>query len=414
MSTSQRYSDPLGRYYTRSAVGAFLISQMPSIKPRRILDLGSGAGALSIAALQRWSDAGVYAVDIDARAKNGFKIALGEGARFEHIEEDALSAALPGILAERTSFLDAAVCNPPFTTPAWRPHFLEILESVGLSGSYPYLRRVDAAVLFLAQNLALIDRGATLGIVLPDSLVSSARYKEFRRELLSRYEVLRVIKLPRNAFRNTEALAHIAILRKTKPVLERIEIGEVAARLPDERIYVDRHEAIERLDFDFHVERRLSIRKRNATTLKEVARRLQRGSVSSAEARSLGVNALHTTSITSAMYGLWCDLRSFSRCIRSRDVVRAQPGDILVARVGRNLEQKVIGVKSGTPVISDCLYLIRVEKALRESVLRELSSPMGRKWLISRSYGVAARQLTKADLLQFPVEVSKSKRQSSR
>ena len=81
----------------------------------------------------------------------------------------------------------------------------------------------------------------------------------------------------------------------------------------------------------------------------------------------------------------------------------AEPGDILLARVGRNLEYKIIGVAEGYPVLTDCIYRIRVQEEHKKHVLQQLSSVEGKAWLSSRCYGVSAKQLSKADLLTFPI-----------
>jgi type I restriction enzyme M protein len=108
--------------------------------------------------------------------------------------------------------------------------------------------------------------------------------------------------------------------------------------------------------------------------------------------------------MTPSRIGKWCDLSQFSRKRSEADLpVRAGRGDILVARVGRNLEQKVIGVYGGFPLLTDCVYRIKVPKSYRRRVLDQLSSSSGKAWLDSRAYGVGAKQLTKTDLLEFPL-----------
>ena len=87
--------------------------------------------------------------------------------------------------------------------------------------------------------------------------------------------------------------------------------------------------------------------------------------------------------------------------------MHAQAGDILMSRVGRNLARKIVGVLAGQKLITDCIYRIRVPKVLQKWVLRELTSARGQAWLESRVYGVSARQLSKADLLSFPLYVKR-------
>src|SRR6185437_6090954 len=93
-------TDCLGRYYTSSAVSSLLVDQLPATKPRAVLDLGSGQGALSLAASRRWSRSGLVTVDVDARG-----IDLGERLRRKgfqgqhaHFRQDALAPELAGVL----------------------------------------------------------------------------------------------------------------------------------------------------------------------------------------------------------------------------------------------------------------------------------------------------------------------------
>jgi type I restriction enzyme M protein len=78
----------------------------------------------------------------------------------------------------------------------------------------------------------------------------------------------------------------------------------------------------------------------------------------------------------------------------------------LVARVGRTAPDKVIGVGKGGVAYTDCLYRIRVPAEWRQCVLANLTSAAGRAWLEQHGYGVAARQLTRSDLLNLPLVLS--------
>lgn len=176
------------------------------------------------------------------------------------------------------------------------------------------------------------------------------------------------------------------------------------------RVLVDVDAAIDRLDYEYHAQRiNHSLQPENYFSLGSIVEEFRRGSLSSVEGRLARYPVLHTTDMTSPFVGNWCDLTKFG-CLQhqgdvSGGIVCAEPGDILIARVGRNLEHKVLGVSSGYPVITDCVYKLRVSKEYRNRVLQQLSSLQGKGWLASRAYGVSARQLTKTDLFQFPVVI---------
>lgn len=403
--------DVLGRYYTNPDVSRFLVDQLIGLSPIRVLDLGAGSGSLSKAALLKWRTAEIVTVDVDKRAATlkGY-CQDGEIHRHKHVNADALSNRLPDLIGSHAGDIDVGVCNPPFIIPKWRKGFGEILEEAGFSGCLPSLVNVDAALLFLAQNLRLLGERATLGIILPDSLISSAKYRGFRRELLNRYHLERVIRLPRRSFSHTDALAYILIIGKKQSLADEINL----LRLSNEHVLstpltVCRDDAIDRLDFEYHANRQIP-RNAKEVVLETISRDLRRGSLSSSESRVANFPTFHTTDMTESRLGRWVDLRRFgsksSHCnAEQENLITAAPGDILIARIGRNLENKVLGVAAGFPIITDCVLRLRVPKEFQETVLTQLAGESGKHWLASRAYGVSAKQISKPDVLSFPVSI---------
>lgn len=404
-------SDRLGRYYTKETIGSLLVDQMDGLTPARILDLGAGGGSLSLAAGGRWTDAQLLTVDVDGNASVRLKklFAARWGSRHSHIRADALSSDLPRLISAKASSIDAAVCNPPFITPKWRKGFGEILEDAGFSGCLPVMSDVDAALLFLAQNLRLLNDTATLGIVLPDTLVSAKKYRRFREQLLKRYQLHRAIRLPRNSFTNTDAQAYIAVISKGEVTRNPVSLQRFDAHLGIQKaLLVKFEDAIERLDFEYHAHHiQTSSETATPVPLGSICVQLQRGSLTSSERHGNPFSVLHTTDFMSDTHGRWIDLQKLgfrNEPVNSRLTV-AERGDILIARVGRNLEDKVLGIARGTAVVTDCVYVLRVPKQYRSAVLTQLTSLKGKAWLASRAYGVSAKQLTKTDLLAFPVHI---------
>ena len=83
--------------------------------------------------------------------------------------------------------------------------------------------------------------------------------------------------------------------------------------------------------------------------------------------------------------------------------VIAEVGDILLARVDRNLHQKIGIVASGAAVLTDCIYRIRLPREARARAFLSLSSETGRADLKALTKGVSARLIGKADLLDMPL-----------
>lgn len=410
MRTQQHsiHSDSLGRYYTSSAVSHALVSNLPSVSPNIVLDLGCGPGSLSFAASRRWSKTNIVTVDLDRSIASALPIKLRESGfsgEHSHLTLDALSPALTASLRREINQPDVAVCNPPFLVPKWKKDYSAILEDVGLSSCLPAISTTDAALVFLAQNLRLLKPGGVLGIIVPDSIISADKYKKFRTELISRFQVRSAVRLSRGSFVGTDALAHILVIENSTPSSDPISLSSLdESGIETLGLKVDQSRAAHRLDYQFHFSESTALR--SGVRLSSVALDLRRGTLNSAEAKQARHFVLHTKDLDSGNRGQWVDFSG--KCFRypiaqSGTVLRAEAGDIVVARVGRTAHEKVIGIGAGSVVLTDCLYRIRVTPSLQEKVLRAISSNEGRAWLEHHAYGVAARHLTKSDLLNLPL-----------
>ena len=399
-----------GRYYTKPAIGQALVDLMLLRRPKGLIDLGVGGGSLALAAARRWSNLNLLTIDVDATSNRRLTklLATAEIRRHRHLRADALEPGLAGLVREEFGRFDAAVCNPPFTTPVWRKGFDEILEESGFSGCMPVLADSDSALLFLSQALRLLGQGSTLGIILPDSLVSGAKYRKFREELLRRYRVDAVVRLPSRSFMNTDALAHIMIIRKGYGGSNLIPLRKLAdGKLSSEVTIVDVQRATTRMDFDFHATSVDELTIANASAVRplgDLVLGIRRGSVQATASRQAGIRVFHTTEMPESLMGKWITLSARRPALSDRRTW-AESGDVLVARVGRNLERKVLGILSGCALLTDCVYRLRMPAALATQALKQLSSDYGRTWLASRSSGVAARHLSLADLMNFPLHL---------
>lgn len=403
-----------GRYYTKPVIGQTLVDLMNLRQPAGLIDLGVGGGSLTVAAARRWSNLHLLTIDVDPASDRHLSnlLAREEIGSHLHLRADALEPRLAGLVREEFGKADAAVCNPPFTTPIWKSGFDEILEESGFSGCMPVLADADSALLFLSQALRLLGQGSTLGIILPDSLVTGAKYRKFRRELLLRYRVDVVVRLPTNSFQHTEALAHIVVIRKGYGGSDQVPLRKlVNGRLLIRTALVDVEQATHRMDYDYHATATAvtwSVNQNGVRPLSELVQGIQRGSLEATASRKAGIEVFHTTDMQPSMAGRWIALPEK----QPNDFDRrawARPGDLLVARVGRNLETKVLGVSSGCALLTDCIYRIRMPRDLARQTLAQLSSESGRAWLASRSYGVGAKHLSLADLLTFPVSLEECK-----
>lgn len=88
---------------------------------------------------------------------------------------------------------------------------------------------------------------------------------------------------------------------------------------------------------------------------------------------------------------------------RPARVVLAEPGDVLVARLGRGLEKKVCLIVDGWAAPSSSDLRIRLPAGAGAEVADALLSPAGAARLAATARGTGARMLGREDLLAMPL-----------
>ena len=401
----QRYSairkDTLNRFYTRLSVGELLAQCVKEINPLKVLDLGAGQGSLSASVAKLWPNAKFLTVDIDIGCIASLKESIMEAGanNHEHRIEDVFDSKLPKKITSIED-IDLAVCNPPFFKPRWRQDFIDILEEANLLDAYHSISDISAELIFLAQNLRLVKSGGMIAMIAPDGMITGKKSEPFRKSLIEKFSVECVLQLPPHSFHDTEARCFILILKKNKPINNKIKIQrfDIGIGLSDP-IHINTRDAINRLDYDFHTSR--NYKEGESTTLRQLGAEIKRGSFSTAEAKKSIHPVFHTSDFMDDEIAIGSD----RKIIFPQKKVIASPGDILMARVDRRLHQKVAIVSSGDAAITDCVYRVRLPENIRMAVFYALRSPDGEAKLLATSKGVGARLLGKADLLDMPFTI---------
>jgi type I restriction enzyme M protein len=373
-----------------------------------VLDLGSGPGALSHAARMRWKAARIVSVDIDSVVEKHLRSLphLRRGGGHRHIVADALGPHLPSILSD-VSF-DAAICNPPYREIAWRPHYRAILEEGGLSDLVAKGANISAELLFLAQNLRMVTAKGQLGLVVPDGIISGKNSRSLREVLLAQHRIECVVQLPRGSFFKTDAQAFILIINKGESKAKRTLLMRLYADGQlSEGLAVDRASAEHRLDHGYYAQRSGSSLLQ--PTLSDLNAHIVRGSVENAFARAHWASkwVFHTTDFPSERGSVRFPRQSAKAF--PPNITWAEPGDILLARVDRNLQKKVCFVQEGRAPITECVFRLRLKQPLRREVFAALTSRKGEAGLMSISRGVAARMISKQELMNLPLEFCNGK-----
>lgn len=409
---SSQNSDPWGRYYTSPDVSRSLIERIEVRKPKLVVELGSGSGSLCSAAANRWHDAQLVTVDVDHQAPNRLDAERASpSVRHSHFVHDALDAELSDKIGLRMGTVDVAVCNPPYIRPRWRSDFGRILEDAGLSGVLTSIYDAGADLLFLAQNLRLLRRNGKLGLILPDGLVAAERFRSLRQVLMRQHMVEQVVQLPRGVFKGTEAQTYLAVLSKMAGETAQVKLRQMGndGNL-SEAIDVPQDLAAKRLDYTFYTHPGVQNRRgtHQPISVSTAVNEIVRGTICSSAIAVFPAPVFHlgdfgTPAGEQAVRIVPKRFALSERAARIavHDARLALPGDILIARVGRRLENQLALVVHGPCVISDCIFALRTTDEHRERLYRFFESEAGRRALATSAHGVAARFLSKTNLFEI-------------
>jgi type I restriction enzyme M protein len=400
-SPTVSFSDPLGRYYTTEIISKLLISELSSGDPKLVLDLGCGDGALSRAAISRWTDALYVTVDID-RSPNIFPYSdSGRAIKHLHHQIDALSPDLMRSIGIAPESVDLALCNPPFIKQKWRSDYESILKAAGLVIDRKAVKHTSAEFVFIAQNLTSLKASGQLGLIVPDGFVSGEKNKALRAAILNEHSIDSVIKLPQSVFVGTEAQAHIIIITKNGRSDSPIKLKSFSSLdRESETICVDRLDAVKTLDYDYY-SAMSGVIEDGSQTLRSMGCEIVRGQFNSKQARDAGFPVLHTCDLRPGATSI--SLTRFASPPATHGHITVEAGDILVARVGRDLHTRICIVTDGSMPITDCIWRVRAPSQIRDSVLCALTSSRGRELIKSRAHGVSARHLPRDYLLDLPI-----------
>ena len=413
LSRPSSTSDSFGRYYTEDWISQTLVDAMTVRRPKLLVELGTGEGSLAAVAAKKWQVPKIVTVDLDQKiCSRADKLGTNRSAHLHHTH-DALDARLAEKIGVGLESVDVAVCNPPYVRPRWRASFGQILEGAGLSGSLKSVKDAGADLLFIAQNLRLLKRGGKLGLILPDGLVTGEKFQGVRKTLLGAHRIEQVLQLPRKVFAKTEAQTYLVILAKHAGQTELVHLREMQADGQlSESIYVDAELARHRLDFRFHqyaTTKQVDAPRERTKSLQilDVTESLRRGGVASNQVREQSWPIFHLGDFPPLDN---CQNFTVPRTLRvnvnilpslPQTTCVAGPGDILVARIGRNLQNKICMVNRGHCILSDCVFRLRVSPEFRSAVFASLTSSDGRNRLQASSHGVGAAYVSSSDLLSL-------------
>jgi tRNA1(Val) A37 N6-methylase TrmN6 len=386
--------DILGRYYTNNKISTLLISNLLTNDPNRILDLGVGDASLTIAAYSRWENAKFFATEIEPQKAAAIEKKL---SFVKVLNYDTLKPNASQVLKLKFGSIDIAICNPPYIRLENKERYIKLFKSVGCD-NFNKLSKITSEIVFFAHNLKLLKENGELGIIVSDSLITGKEFRLFRETIFNNFEVRRIIQLPDKVFNKTEARTHIIFIRKSKSINKSCELlsSDLKGKL-SEQLEIEKSYLIDRMDYQFHKAKIHS--NQNIKTLKQIGAIIKRGSFSYKELRNSKLPYFH-----SIHYKGSGDHVEFRRPIaKNYQKFACTVGDILMCRVGKRVVGKVVLIKDGSIINSDCIYKISVPEEYRNVLLKSFLSKDGKAWLKAYAHGVCALVISKTDLENFPL-----------
>lgn len=388
------HADQLGQVLTPRLIARLLAESLSvsGIPVPRVLDLGAGKGALTLAALEYLPEAAALLVEIDA----GFVTHLHElkHPQMTVLHGDALTSNVGGYAP------DVILSNPPYGALPLTPTLSEMLGISGLdvpvSGQW-----VRGDVAFAARAWGLAKRGCQLGLIVASPLVRDSLYKEVRQRMVGELGGLIVTNLPPNTFAGAEVQAFLisgqrkvnrrrhVLLRKANMsgvVIDEMEVTNAASIVS---LDIDYHRTLDRLGLS-------TTSQRVRQTLGSIGVKVSRGSRSASQFEQMGLSAFHTTDFPGALTDV-----ILSGASGAYNTARA--GDILIPRVGTRCLGKQARVLHGEGLFTDCIYRLTPPLRKRPLVWKALSSAFGVEWRLANAKGSCAKHLTIQTLMSMPL-----------
>lgn len=189
----------LGQFLTAPSVAGFMAGMFGPMDSNviRLLDAGAGAGALSFAFVDRWTEEraaastlAIAAYELDeaiqpalAECLDGLQQIRGIETRL--VKGDFLEHAATMIRLERGERYTHAILNPPYKKISTASTHRQLLRAAGVE-------TVNLYSGFVALSLELLEQGGEMVAIIPRSFCNGPYYEPFRHFLLERAALRRI------------------------------------------------------------------------------------------------------------------------------------------------------------------------------------------------------------------------------
>ncbi len=363
-----------------------LISSLPSDEAKKIIDLSAGEGSLLSTATVKYKGAKLYGIDIDD--ENCRKLDLLKNTTSMCLDATH-SASFDKIKAHNNTY-DIVIGNPPFYRAEHTDFSRELFNEWSLNNKTKYYR---AEILFLILSLKLLDREGSCGIVIPDTLISTDKYKPLREKIATLFKFINIIELDNKTFLGTEARTHILTVSNKKSITSSII---TKSSKENKSIILNKKEFIERADHQYN-----SFKYNHSEeTIEKFGIKVLRGNLSKTKSTKLHDSVIHSSSF----YHDYSQFENDNDSVKNGSAIQAVKGDVVVPRVGTRCLGKVGIIRNGSFIITDCVFVIKAsEHECGEMIVKALKSKFGVDWIKSISKGIGAQYITLNDIKKLPL-----------
>lgn len=245
-----------GQFFTPRNAAKLLVEAVDPRPGEKIIDPACGAGGFLVLVLQHFLNKGLTHQELINASKNIFGIDKDNYLCYlSKIHIIALTTLLPNIFCEDSLIIgrrkhlneiylesfDVVLTNPPFgsgiisadydTLTTYQLAKKWVKKSNGTWSSKGFQNNVPPQVLFLEQCISFAKVGGRIGIVVPESLVSSKKYEYVVEYIKNNCIIKAIIGMPEVLFKTsgkggTHTKTCLLILEKTKMPSYKIFLAE--------------------------------------------------------------------------------------------------------------------------------------------------------------------------------------------
>lgn len=347
-----RKSDIFGRYYTDQRISYLIYELTYGKKNKRILDLGCGAGNLSIPYLLADELFDCTLIDIDMKlAKN---ILTRKNLNFYNFDLLVNNEKFHKVTCNK---YDLAICNPPYIDCEWNDYLKSIIKDINFDLKILNKKYAPVPLVFLALNLKLLLDDGSLFIILPDQYINGLEYANLRKHLLQNYQLKKIIKLPSNSFQATQVESYILEIKKGL-VTNNVEIYEIDNKFDLRKVFDTDYFSLKE---SFNFKKLIAINHKDKISISYL-KDIFRGNISSNKLNFYDVNIFHSTNC--GLSGkipsdfIYKDPNFFIK----NNIKYAEKGDIILCRIGRNFYKKIFFVRDGFIGVSDHFFIVKIDR----------------------------------------------------